>query len=147
MVRVMIPNKDMAELRAGTNRHLGDRRWARSPDSCDEVVDLPGGSTSYARCMRACLVLALTVGCAGGSGARPRPAALRYDLGGWRALAAELHGRSCACRTLACVDGVGAAIDQLEQRTPLAVQGDETAALSVTRARECLFRLRGKAVV
>jgi len=77
----------------------------------------------------------------------PMTAALRFDLEGWRALAAELHGRACACRTIGCVDSVGVAIDQLELRTALATQGDETATLSVTRARECLFRLRGKAAI
>jgi hypothetical protein len=74
----------------------------------------------------------------------PMTAALRFDLDGWRALAAELHGRACACRTIGCVDSVGVAADQLELRTALAIQGDEAATLSVTRARECLFRLRGK---
>jgi hypothetical protein len=77
----------------------------------------------------------------------PMTAALRFDLEGWRGLAAELHGRACACRTISCVDSTGVAIDQLELRTALAVQGDETATISVTRARECLFRLRGKAIV
>jgi hypothetical protein len=77
----------------------------------------------------------------------PMTAALRFDLEGWRALAAELHGRACACRSISCVDSVGVAIDQLELRTALATQGDETATLSVTRARECLFRLRGKAAI
>ncbi|HEY0987056.1 MAG TPA: hypothetical protein VGD80_08390 [Kofleriaceae bacterium] len=76
----------------------------------------------------------------------PMTAALRFDLDGWRGLAAELHGRACACRTISCVDSVGVAIDQLELRTAREVQGDETATLSITRARECLFRLRGKSV-
>ena len=76
----------------------------------------------------------------------PMSAALKFDISGWRTLAAELHGRSCACRTLNCVDSVGVAIDQLEEQTPPAVQGDETATISITRARECLFRLRGKSV-
>jgi hypothetical protein len=74
----------------------------------------------------------------------PMTAAVRFDLEGWRGLTAELHGRACACRTLACVDGIGVAIDQLEQRTGREVQGDEAATTSVTRARECLFRLRGR---
>jgi hypothetical protein len=77
----------------------------------------------------------------------PMTAALQFDLDGWRGLAAELHGRACACRTIGCVDSVGAAIDQLELRTAPAVQGDETATISITRARECLFRLRGKSVM
>ena len=77
----------------------------------------------------------------------PMTAALRFDLEGWRGVAAELHGRACACRTLACVDSVGVAIDQLELRTAPAIQGDETATVAITRARECLFRLRGKSVI
>ena len=71
---------------------------------------------------------------------------LRFDLASWQKLAAEMFGRACACRTIACVDSVGVAIDQLEVRPMAAVQGDETASLSITRARECLFRLRGKAL-
>jgi len=77
--------------------------------------------------------------------APPVTAALSFELAGWRALAAELHGRACACRTQACIDSVGVAIDQLERRPEAAVQGDEVASQSVTRARECLFRLRGRA--
>jgi hypothetical protein len=76
----------------------------------------------------------------------PLDAALRFDLAAWQNIAAELHGRACACRTLACVDGVGVAIDQLEQRPMREERGDETASASITRARECLFRLRGKAI-
>jgi hypothetical protein len=76
----------------------------------------------------------------------PLDAQLRFDLESWRRLAAELHGRACACRTLACVDGVGVAIDTLETRPMADVQGDEVASQSITRARECLFRLRGKQV-
>jgi hypothetical protein len=77
----------------------------------------------------------------------PMTAALRFDLDGWRTLAAELHGRACACRTLACVDSVGVAIDQLEALPKPAIEGDETATTSTTRARECLFRLRGKSLL
>ena len=73
-------------------------------------------------------------------------APLRFDLDDWRKLAAELYGRACSCRTLACVDGVGVAIDQLEERPMQEVKGDEVASTSVTRGRECLFRLRGKAI-
>lgn len=76
--------------------------------------------------------------------APPVTANLRFDLASWRTLAAELHGRACACRTLACVDSLGVAIDQLEPRPMPDVQGDEVASLSITRARTCLFRLRGK---
>ena len=80
-------------------------------------------------------------------GAKPSlDAPLRFDLEDWRKVSAELHGRACTCRTLACVDGVGVAIDQLELRPIRDVQGDETASASITRARECLFRLRGKAI-
>lgn len=76
--------------------------------------------------------------------APPVTATLRFDLGSWRKLAAELHGRACACRTIACVDSVGVAIDELEQRPMPDVQGDDEASLSITRARQCLFRLRGR---
>jgi hypothetical protein len=76
----------------------------------------------------------------------PLDTPLRFDLEDWRKIAVELHGRACACRTLSCVDGVGVAIDQLEVRPIQDVQGDEAASASITRARECLFRLRGKAI-
>lgn len=75
----------------------------------------------------------------------PMTAQLRFDLASWRVLADELFGRACACRTLACVDSVGVAIDQLEPRPMPEVQGDDVASLAITRARECLFRLRGRA--
>ncbi len=74
----------------------------------------------------------------------PVTAELRFDAESWRKLAAELFGRACACRTVACIDSVGPAIDQLELRPMPDVQGDEVASESITRARECLFRLRGK---
>ncbi|TMQ09163.1 MAG: hypothetical protein E6J90_01190 [Deltaproteobacteria bacterium] len=77
----------------------------------------------------------------------PLASSLRFDLDSWRTIAAELHGRACACRTITCVDSVGVAIDELEPRPMPAVQGDEQAATDVTRARECLFRLRGKAPI
>jgi hypothetical protein len=70
--------------------------------------------------------------------------ALRFDLESWKKVAAELHGRACACRTLSCVDSLGAAIDRLETRPMAEVQGDDEAIASITRARDCLFRLRGK---
>jgi hypothetical protein len=76
----------------------------------------------------------------------PLDTPLRFDLESWRKIAAELHGRACACRTLACIDGIGVAIDVLEPRPMPEVQGDEVASQSITRARECLFRLRGKQV-
>lgn len=68
---------------------------------------------------------------------------LRFDLDSWRKVAAELHGRACACRTLACIDSMFVAIARLETRPMPDVQGDEAASLSITRARECLYRLRG----
>jgi len=77
----------------------------------------------------------------------PMTAILRFDLDSWRNLAAELHGRACACRTIACVDSVGVAIDLLEVRPMPQVQSDDASSTSVTRARECLFRLRGKAPI
>lgn len=79
--------------------------------------------------------------------APPLDAPLRFDLADWQKVAAELHGRACACRTLACVDSVGVAIDQVEGRPMPDVQGDETASQSLTWARECLFRLRGREAV
>lgn len=77
----------------------------------------------------------------------PMTAQLRYDLESWRALTAELYGRACACRTLACVDSVGVAIDHLETRPMPIVLDDDAATLATTRARACLFRLRGKIAI
>lgn len=71
-------------------------------------------------------------------------APLRFDLESWRKVADELHGRACACRSLTCVESLGAAIDRLESRPMPEVQGDDDATTSITRARDCLFRLRGK---
>ena len=68
---------------------------------------------------------------------------LRFDLESWQKVAAELHGRACACRTQTCVDSMFAAIDRLETRPMPDVQADEVATWSITRARECLYRLRG----
>jgi len=81
-------------------------------------------------------------------GAKPPPldTPLRFDLESWRKVSSELHGRSCACRTIACVDNVGVAIDQLEIRPMPDIQADDAASIAITRARECLFRLRGKSV-
>jgi len=76
--------------------------------------------------------------------APPLTATLRFDVESWRIVATELHGRACACRTIACIESLGVAIDQLEIRPMPEVQGDEAATHAVTRARECLFRLRGK---
>jgi hypothetical protein len=77
----------------------------------------------------------------------PLGAQVRFDLESWRAVAAELFGRACACRTLACVDSVGVAIDELEPRPMPAVQRDDQATGDLTHARECLYRLRGKVVM
>jgi hypothetical protein len=74
----------------------------------------------------------------------PLDAALRFDREDWIKLASELHGRACACRTVACIDSFTAVIDQLESQPTREVQGDETATQSIVWARECLFRLRGK---
>lgn len=74
----------------------------------------------------------------------PLDAPLRFDLDDWRKIADELHTRSCACRTLACIDSLDVTIQLLEARPMADVQGDQSASASITRARECLFRLRGK---
>jgi hypothetical protein len=68
---------------------------------------------------------------------------LRFDVASWQKVSAELFGRACACRTLACVDSMFVAIERLETRPMPDVQADEAASLSITRARECLYRLRG----
>jgi hypothetical protein len=83
---------------------------------------------------------------AGDTSKPPLDAPLRFDLDDWQKVTAELHGRACACRTLACVDSMDVAINQLEMRPMQDVRGDETATVSITRARECLFWLRGKSV-
>jgi hypothetical protein len=77
----------------------------------------------------------------------PMTATLRFDAESWRNLAAELAGRACACRTISCVDTVGVAIDVLERRPMPRVQDDDAATASITHARACLFRLRGKAPI
>ena len=80
-----------------------------------------------------------------GSDADPKlDTPLRFDLADWQKVAAELHGRACACRTVACIDSMNDAIDRLEERPMQDVRGDETASLSLTRARECLTRLAGR---
>ena len=71
---------------------------------------------------------------------------LRFDLADWQKLAADLHGLACACRTLACIDTMDDSINQLEPRPMEDVRGDERASAEITGARECLFRLRGKAI-
>jgi hypothetical protein len=70
-------------------------------------------------------------------------ATLRFDVTSWQQVAAELHGRACACRTMSCVDSMFVAIDRLEKRPMPDVQSDEAASTSIVRARECLYRLRG----
>jgi hypothetical protein len=74
----------------------------------------------------------------------PLDAPLRYDLASWQKVATELHGRACACRNQACVDSMQVTIDDLERKPMPDVQGDDVATQSITWARECLFRLRGK---
>jgi hypothetical protein len=69
---------------------------------------------------------------------------LRFDLASWRKVTAELHGRACACRTMTCIDSFDATIGRLEGRPMEDIQDDDAATTSLTRARECLFRLRGK---
>lgn len=69
---------------------------------------------------------------------------LRFDLESWRAIAVEVQGRACACRSVSCIETLDDLIDQLEVRPMPDVRADETASESLTRARECLFRLRGK---
>lgn len=70
--------------------------------------------------------------------------ALRFDLEDWRKVADELHGRACACRTLVCIDSLAVAIDVLEKRPMPEVEADDAASVSIVKARECLFRLRGR---
>lgn len=79
-----------------------------------------------------------------GSAAPKLDSPLRFDLEDWRKVAAELHGRACACRTLECVDSLAVAISELEKRPMPEVEQDDTAATSITRARTCLMRLRGR---
>jgi hypothetical protein len=74
----------------------------------------------------------------------PLESPLRFDEASWRTIATELHGRACACRTLSCIDSVSVVINRLEKRPMPEVQGDEAASVSITRARECLSRLRGR---
>jgi hypothetical protein len=69
---------------------------------------------------------------------------LRFDLEDWRNVTAELHERACACRTLACVDAVDAAMNALEARPMPQVTADDAAITSLTRARACAMRLRGR---
>jgi hypothetical protein len=69
---------------------------------------------------------------------------LRFDLDGWRKVASELHWRACGCRTAQCIESVEVAIADLEVRPMTDVQQDDTALISIVRARECLMRLAGK---
>ncbi len=72
---------------------------------------------------------------------------LRFDLKSWQRVTTELHGRACACRTLACIDSMDATIGRLESRPIEEVQADDSATMELTRARECLLRLRGKRAI
>jgi hypothetical protein len=74
----------------------------------------------------------------------PLDAPMRFDLDSWRKVAAELIDRACTCRTIDCIESAEAAIARLEVRPMPDVQADEDATVSVTRARDCLMRLRGK---
>jgi hypothetical protein len=74
----------------------------------------------------------------------PLDTALRFDLEDWQKVTGELHGRACACRTVACVDGIERAIAVLETQPTRDVQDDDVAALAIVQARECLARLRGR---
>lgn len=69
---------------------------------------------------------------------------LRFDLADWRLMTAELHERACACRTLTCVDALDAVANALEARPMPQVTADDAAIASLTRARMCLMRLRGR---
>lgn len=71
---------------------------------------------------------------------------LRFDLADWQAMTTELHGRACACRTILCVDSMDVALDELETRPTDDVRADDQATAALMHARECLFRLRGKAI-
>jgi hypothetical protein len=74
----------------------------------------------------------------------PLDTMVRFDLEDWQKVAGELYGRACACRTLVCIDSVDRAIGQLETQPTRDVQDDDTAALAIVHARECLARLRGR---
>jgi hypothetical protein len=76
----------------------------------------------------------------------PLDTPLRFDADSWRKVTAELFGRACACRTIACVESLGIAIDRMETRVMQDVRDDDAAAAAVTHARECLFRLRGRSI-
>ncbi len=69
---------------------------------------------------------------------------LRFDIGGWRKVADELHWRSCSCRTSDCIESIEVTIARLEVRPMADVGQDDTALTSIGRARGCLLRLRGK---
>jgi len=81
---------------------------------------------------------------AGGSADPKLDARLRFDRADWQRIAEELDGRACACRTAACVESMFAAIDALESRPMPDVRSDEAASEWLTRARQCLSRLRGE---
>jgi hypothetical protein len=144
---------------------LEDRASDGNPATRDDLVRADGDLRVRRRF--AAMLDACTAGLAAGDWARCPPrldepafsyapeqaappaltAKLRFDRDSWRVIARELHGRACACRTLACVDGVDAAIDWLETRPMHDVLGDDAATASIVRARECLGALRGKRAI
>ena len=69
---------------------------------------------------------------------------LRFDVASWQKVTVELQGRACACRTVSCIDSLDVTIAKLESRPTDEVQRDDDATAAITRARECLFRLRGR---
>jgi hypothetical protein len=74
----------------------------------------------------------------------PISSPLRFDLDSWRTIADELHGVACGCRTKTCVESLELTIQLLEARPMQDVEADDAASASITGARECLFRLRGR---
>jgi hypothetical protein len=74
----------------------------------------------------------------------PISSPLRFDVDSWRRIADELHGLACGCRTKTCVDALELTIQLLEARPMQDVEADDAASASITGARECLFRLRGR---
>lgn len=79
-------------------------------------------------------------------GKPPLDTPIRFDLDDWQKMTTELHGRACACRTISCLDTLDAMMNELELRPTQDVRADEQATAELTRARECTFRLRGKAL-
>jgi hypothetical protein len=115
----------VADLRVRRRFVASLERCRATGDACPPRLDDPAWSYDLA-----------------GAGDPPLDTPLRYDLDDWRKIAAELHGRACACRTIACVDSLAVAIDVLDRRPMPDVAGDDAAVASVTNARECLHDLR-----